>query len=439
VSRVALGMGTNFDMTQHEFVIIGAGVSGLAAAQQLKKHGIRPLVLEARNRIGGRVLTDRSHGVVDFGAQYIHGAEAVTWEIVRDHHIATQEWFNETNPTTQHTHLFALDGQWLTDDKANKHGLGARMCEWCNHPTEQPASDISFDAYYRTLVSTKALAEVNDPAFILAQVRNERIEAADLTRLSAYHTFHERNISTSGWGNFKVPNGYDAIVNALAQDVDIQLNSPIMQIDWDVNGAILHLPKAKIWARRVILTLPLSLLQLGVPTFNPPLPATKLQAIQALAMGHVCKLVLWFKSAFWHDFTFLSTNGVIASWWPVLSSNLPTLMGYSGGPRAIQLSGLGAAAAIEQGLYELSQLFGDGVREQFSAGHLQDWSTDPWARGAYSYTPIGAKNTREHLAENVAKTLFFAGEAANINGHHATIHGAIERGRQAADEAQQTG
>jgi len=164
-----------------------------------------------------------------------------------------------------------------------------------------------------------------------------------------------------------------------------------------------------------------------------------LQAIQALAMGHVCKLVLWFKSAFWHDFTFLSTNGVIASWWPVLSSNLPTLMGYSGGPRAIQLSGLGAAAAIEQGLYELSQLFGDGVREQFSAGHLQDWSTDPWARGAYSYTPIGAKNTREHLAENVAKTLFFAGEAANINGHHATIHGAIERGRQAADEAQQTG
>ncbi|MCW1967338.1 MAG: FAD-dependent oxidoreductase [Anaerolineae bacterium] len=415
-------------MQKYDYVIIGAGVSGLAAAQQLRRQGKTPLVLEARDRIGGRVLTHRGRGLVDFGAQYIHGANAATWEWVRDNEIVTQAWFNETNPTTAHTHLFAVDGQWLSGDEA----LKTRIAELCNHPTQQPAHDISFADYYRPL------APADDPAFILANVRNERIEAADLTRLSAYHTAHERNISTSGWGNFKVPNGYDAIVAALAKEVNVQLNSPVLQVDWSEDGAILHLPTQQIWARYVIVTLPLSLLQLGMPVFNPPLPAEKLQAIHALAMGHVCKLVLWFKTPFWQDFTFISTNGVVASWWPVLSSPA-TLMGYSGGPRAIQLSSLGQAGAIEQGLHELSQLYGPAVREQFSEGHLQDWSTDPWARGAYSYTPVGAGSARQQLAAALANTLFFAGEAANVNGHHATIHGAIERGREAADEAMQTG
>lgn len=415
-------------MQKYDYVIIGAGVSGLAAAQQLRQQGITPLVLEARDRIGGRVLTHRGRGLVDFGAQYIHGADAVTWELVRDHQIATQAWFNETNPTSGQTQLFAIDGQWLAGDEA----LKTRIAELCSHPTAQPAHDISFAEYYRSL------APADDPAFILANVRNERIEAADLNRLSAYHVAHERDISTSGWGNFKVPNGYDTIVAALAKDIKVQLNAPVLQVDWDTDGAILHLPTQRIQARRVILTLPLSLLQLGTPVFNPPLPAEKLQAIHALAMGHVCKLVLWFKMPFWQDFTFISTNGVVASWWPVLSSPA-TLMGYSGGPRAIQLSSLGQASAIEQGLHELSQLYGPAVREQFIEGHLQDWSTDPWARGAYSYTPVGAGAARQQLAVALANTLFFAGEAANVKGHHATIHGAIERGREAANEAMQTG
>jgi monoamine oxidase len=178
----------------------------------------------------------------------------------------------------------------------------------------------------------------------------------------------------------------------------------------------------------------LGVLQAGAIEFEPILPPAKTQAIQMVAMGPIAKLALWFEHQFWPPLAYLGTDGMILNWWPVYCDVGAVLMGYLGGPAVGELAKLGPEGAVNQGLAELSAMFGPAVRATFIKGQLVDWSNDPWARGGYTYTPVGAGNARAELAQPVANTLFFAGEATSTNGHVATVHGAIETGRRAATE-----
>jgi monoamine oxidase len=175
------------------------------------------------------------------------------------------------------------------------------------------------------------------------------------------------------------------------------------------------------------------LLQAGQPAFVPPLPAEKQRAIGAIAVGHVVKLLLWFERQLWPDFVVLSTDGRIATWWPVESAATPTLMGYVGGPAALELEALGEQGVIALGLSELATLFGAAAAAACLGGRMTGWSADPWSRGAYTYSPLGIGDARAALAAPLGP-LHFAGEATLTNGHIATVHGAIESGQRAADE-----
>ena len=125
---------------------------------------------------------------------------------------------------------------------------------------------------------------------------------------------------------------------------------------------------------------------------------------------------------------------MITTWWPAENEAVPTLIGYTGGPTVFQVTAKSEAAAIDQGLEELTAYFGSQVRGHFLKGQVVDWTHDKWARGGYSYASIGIGHARFSLAESVESTLFFAGEASNLNGHAATVHGAVETGWRAADE-----
>jgi len=164
------------------------------------------------------------------------------------------------------------------------------------------------------------------------------------------------------------------------------------------------------------------------------LPAERLAALERIGVGHVTKLILWFDRQCWPEFTVLSTDGQVATWWPVPGAATPTLMGYVGGPAALGLAARGEAGAIATGLAELTALFGADMRAACLGGRLADWSRDPWSLGAYTYSPVGMGNARAILATPLAETLYFAGEATVTNGHLATVHGAIESGYRAAAE-----
>lgn len=414
--------------TTYDVIIIGAGVAGLAAARRLQQAGLAPLVVEARDRIGGRIWTDHSYAPVELGAEFIHGEKATTWQLIDPAGLTAEPWPRPVAGAPNDGRSFAWQGQFFGPESE----LSIAVEQLCARVEAYEGPDRPV---------TEVLAEWaggNEVVLTLAGNRLACREAADVTRLSAQALGREYAQGTAGWDNFHIQAGYDALPKLLAEGLEIRCNAAVSQIDWDNRAVRLSLPEGEvIQARQVIITVPLGVLQANQPRFVPALPVAKQQAIQAIAMGYVTKLALWFRQVCWPPFTFLGTDKAVFTWWPVGTAEQPGLMGYIGGPAARRLAELGQAAAIEQGLNELSELFGPDVRPHFIKGKLVDWSSDPWSRGAYTYTPVGAGQARAELAAPLPPALFFAGEATSTNGHLATVHGAIETGWRAAEEVMQ--
>ncbi|MEO6061227.1 MAG: NAD(P)/FAD-dependent oxidoreductase [Thermoflexales bacterium] len=399
-------------------LIIGAGMAGLAAAERLRAAGRNPLVLEASAQIGGRVRSDRSQGVVELGAEFVHGARAATWEILKRANLKTRPYeVDETSPRR-----FSYGGALQPVGWAMAEQIEAYVARG-----EQYAGpDISLAAWF------EQLAPAGDPAATLARDRIARIEAASPDDLSALGLARERQLNTAGWDNFRLPGGYDALATVLAEGTRIRLNAPVIGVAWASAGAVVTLASGEtLPAGAVIVTASLGVLQSGLITFDPILPKRKRDAIGRLRMGPASKLILWFRSAFWPPFSFLGADRQLPSWWRAAEAT--ALVGFAGGPDAIRLGKLGERAAIDIALAELAILFGPEVHNEFLRGKLMDWPGEPWILGGYSYTPVGAGAAREELAEPLS-TLYFAGEATSINGHVGTVHGAIESGWRAAAE-----
>jgi monoamine oxidase len=402
----------------HTIVIIGAGVAGLAAGAKLQAAGRSPLLLEARERIGGRIYSDHTHAPVELGAEFIHGEHAVTWRIIRTAGLAAEAWLGERR-FARGGALIATDTPWTADVEP----LYDRLTSYAG--PDRSAADL-----------LNELSAPEHPARGYAARLLANIEGADLKRLSAREVSREHMEATNGPTNFHVLSGYDQVPAALAAGLDIRLNAPVAEVAWDSRGCVLSLRSGEtIRARQVIVTVPLPILRDGHLRFSPALPEERYAAMRRIEMGNVTKLALWFSRRFWNDFRILNTDGAIPSWWPSGNAEYPALIGFVGGPAALDLGRLGEAGAIECALGELEALFGSAPRREFRFGRLVDWARDPWSLGAYTYTPVGGGGARAIIAAPLDGTLFFAGEATCTNGHLATVHGAIESGERAADEA----
>jgi monoamine oxidase len=193
---------------------------------------------------------------------------------------------------------------------------------------------------------------------------------------------------------------------------------------------------------RALLTVPLGVLQQpaeapGAIGFEPKLGA-KAKAIEGLAMGDVVRLTLQFHSRFWpvENFGFIhAEEAALPTWWSDKRGLL--LTGWVGGPKATRLSREGPEAILTSALHALSSLFHtepERLKDLLVASFTHDWLADPFARGAYSYTPVRMGEMPARLGAPVADTLFFAGEATDTKGEQGTVHGAIASGQRAANE-----
>jgi monoamine oxidase len=399
-------------------IIIGAGVAGLAAAERLRAAGRNPLVLEASNRIGGRVRSDRADGVVELGAEFVHGRRAATWEVLDRAGLKTRPYEVDDATPRRFSHAGALQPlDWALADQIEAY---------VERGEQYDGPDLSLSQWF------EQLAPAGDMASRLARDRIARIEAASPEDLSALAVARERRLNTAGWDNFRLPGGYDALPTAMAEGSRIRLNAPVTGVAWASAGAVVTLASGEsLPAGAVIVTASLAVLQRGLIAFDPVLPRRKREAIARLRMGPASKLILWFGRAFWPPFSFLGADRQLPSWWRAAEAT--ALVGFAGGPDALRLGELGERAAIDVALAELSDLFGPVARAEFVRGALMDWPSEPWILGGYSYTPVGAGSAREDLAEPLSR-LFFAGEATSVNGHVGTVHGAIESGWRAAAE-----
>jgi monoamine oxidase len=432
--------------TSWDVVIIGAGVSGLAAASELRKSGLSVLILEARDRVGGRTWTRHEPDLsapIELGAEFIHGRVPETFELLRE--------VGQTAVDTAGTHWTLLDGQLVqrTEDVFSQ----IREALERSKALQQP--DIPFEKW----LQDSGRHGLQPQAAAMARAFVEGFDAADPKRVSTHFVARE-------WGSggmldspqFRPTGGYGSVLTALAGALDretvrVQLLTPVHEIRWtpgsvEVDGTLLNQPfNAK--ARCAILTLPLGVLQapenaVGAVRFLPPLEA-KRKALEGLAFGPVLKLSLRFRTAFWEalddsryrDASFFhSSHTVFPTFWTIVPMRAPLLTAWLGGPKAAKLSASDTPEIVRHAMDSVSTIFGGRPISDFQleAAYLHNWQTDPFSRGAYSYLTAGGDKARECLAQPLANTLFFAGEATNTNGEASTVAGALQSGARAARE-----
>ena len=430
--------------TSSDALVIGAGAAGLAAAAELAQTGRSVVILEARDRVGGRIWTRTEPGLpvpVELGAEFIHGAAESTFEWMRRFGVAAID--------AQGGHWTVRRGQLQSRGNAFegvRKALGAARLRL-------RLRDLTFDAFLDAIGPKKLPRDARALACMLV----EGFDAADPARVSARSVVEE-------WiegGAFEAPQfrplgGYGALLAPLVSSlekasVSLQLQSVVHAVRWrkgavEAAGSRLGQPFCAR-ARRAIVSLPLGVLQEppgapGAVRFDPPI-TQKEKAIRQLAPGPVLKVMLRFREAFWEDMAngrlrnaafFHAPESAFPTCWTAIPVRVPLLVAWAGGPRAMRLAGASRDQITEQALASVGSLFGKrmNVGARLESASVHDWQQDPYARGAYSYVVVNGGKAREALAKPLQRTLFFAGEAADTEGEAGTVAGALQSGRKAA-------
>jgi monoamine oxidase len=406
----------------YDVVIIGAGVAGLSAARYLHDAGQKVCVIEARDRIGGRVWSNHDDPMFprEFGAEFIHGDNVATWEWVRRLQLTTTVASSWQGRRVWHNKALRT-----VDELATIHPEISMLFTLEDSIIAYDGPDISFADWV-------AQYDVSDLVQHIADIRN--IHSAGTTPARAsMHAMRDDLLATTmiGGQNYHIDAGYAPIVHALAEHIEIRLETMVSAIhDHDTHCTVMC-RTGDINARRVIVTIPLSLLKLQTITFEPPLSAAKQHAIQHIDMLGGAKVVLQFERPFWpSDMTFLSLVDPAPVWWTI-ASDAPYLVGFFTGPRAEYL--LQHLKPIDMCLDVLSQAYGELPRMLLRHSQIIDWSNDPWSRGAYSSVSVGNHGLRPALAAAHGR-IHFAGEATALDGQAASVHGAMVSGIRAAKE-----
>jgi monoamine oxidase len=425
-----------------QVAIIGAGVAGLAAAQVLSAAGVKVCILEAKNRIGGRIHTVRDPRFAlpfEFGAEFIHGRPDEIFSITEAAHLAAPEVLGP--------HRYASDGKLSEPEE-----LFSRVDQIFARMGDPSLPDQSFADFLEWV-------DGDPEAVSLARAYVEGFNAARAERISIHALAAEIRAGEAidGDRSFRVEAGYDRVAEWLWTECRLSVTSLHLErvattVHWARGNVEIaaQTPSGKLaqpfFADCAVITLPLGVLQSpqdapGAVRFLPALTEVG-AALDRLEMGQAMRITVAFRPSFWEAQPQLGRPGFIHSrerwfptWWTALSPSVPALTGWAGGPKAEALRELDDASQGERAIDSLAAILGltgHAIQDQVEAYFLHNWSGDPFARGAYSYAGVGGAEARRVLATPVEDTLFFAGEATNTEGYASTVHGAIATGKRAA-------
>ncbi len=412
-----------------DVVVVGAGAAGIAAARSLRGAGRDVTILEARDRVGGRVWTTRDLAPfpVELGAEYVHGEHVVTWRWLRELGL------DSVDDRRDEAWWAFADGK-LLDPQAFAALMPTHpFDDLCEAARAWGAAPATMETALR-LWARRNRAPQLESAWGLWKSAACVSEGTDLDQLGSEGLL-EATYAGDGDTNFRNASGYGTIFERAASILDIQLNTPVTTVEWGEYGAIVHSGAREIACEHVVITLPLGVLKAGVIRFHPPLPRWKLAAVERLGVGHVDKVVLVFDAPFWPKdmgglFTDLDAQSwIVPGWGRVEHSTV--LRAMMGGRAAERFEA--SADPVAKAVRELEAVFQVGLSGRLREGRFIDWGNDPWSRTGYSFVPPGAAGLRAVLSEPIGRVLHFAGEATHIV-RPGSVHGAIESGERAVAE-----
>ncbi|MCV0429268.1 MAG: FAD-dependent oxidoreductase [Roseibium sp.] len=412
-------------------IVIGAGISGLAAAEKLSIHGLRVTLLEGRERIGGRLWTDRSLGApLDLGASWIHGIRG--------------------NPITKLAKRFSQPlYKWDYDNELTFDLLGFKA-RALNRFDELAAALLDVAYNNRANSSSVSVAEAIETVsrkHLGSQLTSKEIAFLTASLVELEYAAEAESLSLNGafegvgfdGADAVLPEGYDRIASNLAAGLDIRLGTKVDTINYSVRGISVQAGGVAFDADFAICTLPLGVLKTGTPAFDPPLPAEKRRAIELLGMGVLNKIFLAYPIEFCRtdilNFNRISKSSKEFAYWANLypSTGQPVLCALNAGKFGKELEGLSEPDRRERAHKALQSMFGIDIPAP-TASRSSAWQSDAFARGSYSYLPVGADTAeRISLAAPLKGTIFFAGEATSLD-NPSTVHGAYQSGLKAAED-----
>jgi monoamine oxidase len=426
-----------------DVIIIGAGAAGLMAARELAKKGLKVLILEARDRLGGRINTINHPGSginLEAGAEFIHGKLPVTLKLLKEaglEHVVTTGSFYEVTK-----------GEWKKDKAIIGHE------EIVLNRLKQLKEDTSISAFLDKEFPGEKYKDLRN------SIRSyiEGYYSGDPARTSALSFYKEWQ--TEDEEQYRPKDQYGKMIQFLADEITaagglIQLSTAIKEIRWLKDQVeVLDETHHEYVARKVIITVPLGVWtapegEKGTITYRPSL-LEKTNAAKQMGFGSVVKILMHFKEIFWEeekivknnikstkDFSFVFADALIGTWWSQLPEHKPVLTGWVAGPRAKAFNNMDEETIIQQAIESLSIVFNltpEKIREYLQFCYVFNWTTDPFTRGSYAYTTIDTAAARKILLDPIENTLFFAGEGLYDGPEIGTVEAALTSGMHVAKE-----
>ena len=394
-----------------EVLVIGAGMAGLSCARVLAEAGLHVTILETSDRVGGRMRTVLDgDAVVELGAEFVHGRPHELWDLIAEAGLETYERTGE---------FFELrEGRLQPMEQDEEEAL--------EELKDYTGPDCSFTEYVSRL-------KLSDEEHEAETGYVEGFNAADASEASVLALGRQQQAEDAIEGDrmWRLVDGYEALTKYLRGKVEAAggkfvFGTKVVQVDRQDDGVHVEDKTSHVFsAHKVVVTVPLAVLQRAVIGFNPA-PSWLKPALDLMRMGQVCRFTLVFKTRLWPEpMSFLMTPELPPRvWWTARPSANHTLTGWVGGPKSDELLALPADALREHAILTAAKaltLDESMLRAELIGFYTHDWQSDETTGGAYSWVAVGGIEASAKLSEPLDDVLFFAGEHTDTTGHWGTV------------------